>query len=178
MKWIAFLLLIVSKPSFSLQPVVSPVQPTIGSPRIIAPVANQTSQLWMRHSGCFTNNYEVAPQTQVTYDGPQIHVVFRDGLGGTTVCVTPAPPRYEARTEIQGLAAGEYTLSIYLMPYEAPFPPTPEELSLYFSENIQFSVRGAPAAVDASSHLTLLLMTALMWLAVWQSRHRIGQNRR
>lgn len=178
MKWITLLLLTASMPSFSLPPVVSPVQPTTGSHRIISPMANQASQLWMKKSGCFTWDYEVEPQTRVTYEGPQINVVFRDGLGGLTGCATPPPYGYEARAEIQGLAAGEYTLSIYRMPYEAPFPPSPEELSMYFYQDTQFSVRGAPAAVDASSHLTLLFLAALMCLVVWQSRHQIEQNRR
>ena len=167
-------LLVITLLIFFMQPVsgqlfVSPVQPPVDTSRIIQPVANQIAYLWQRHSGCYTNDYDVEPQTQVSYEDQEVRVFYRAGLGGSTFCVTPPPRSFVLKAEIHGLMAGDYTLNTYHVPFNDIFPPMPDDYPQYFQQSVDFSVRGQPTAVDTNSQFGLLIMAVLMWLVAWKT---------
>lgn len=83
------------------------------------------------------------------------------------ICVTPPPPIYIVKAEINPLNAGIYTLSTYHVPYEDTFPPAIADYPAYFAESFELQVFGQPAAVsvNTTTNLGLVLLALLMLLA-------------
>lgn len=128
------------------------------------PVSNETFYLWSRDSGCYTNDYEVNPRTQVEIVNDEISVFFQAGLGGNTICVSPPPPIYLQRVTFDGLDVGNYTLNIYDLPYGDEFPPVSVNYPNYFVTRLQFDVIGGianPVVVDSTTNIGLAILVLL-----------------
>ncbi len=143
--------------------VVSPNEPIVSSSFVAPPQAGQNFFLWSRDSGCYTSDYTVEPETLVVPSGSDVRVFFHAGLGGSTTCVTPPPPRYLSWAETGGLNEGTYTLSTYFIPFADDFPPTTADYPIYLTDSFQFVVLGTPAAVNSTTFFGLLILISLLF---------------
>jgi hypothetical protein len=113
--------------------------------------------LLRRISGCGVSNYIIEPHVQIETTGTEIKVLYRKGLGGSVTCFSPWPPGYQNFTDMAALERGNYHLSLYIVPYEDAFPPTPEDLPNYFIDELTFDVLTA-FNIDSSSQLSLIFL--------------------
>ena len=146
------------------QYVVSPYQPHVPFTSAPPPSSGQNFFLWSRDSGCYTSDYTVDPRYQVQILDNTINIFFQAGLGGSTICVSPTPPIYLQRAEIDGVDAGNYILNVYGLPYGDDFPPAISDYSSYFIGNIQFGVVEPAIMVDSTTNigLTILILLTLI----------------
>ncbi len=123
--------------------VASPSVPSIldgSSPYV---VENQTFNLWQFRL-CGGSNTE----TDIIVSGNEI-LFFGHVSAGIP---SPCPPRhYRLETQINGLAAGTYDLSFYLVPPADNFPPVVADYPLYLVEQSQFDVIPTRLMVSPSS---------------------------
>lgn len=126
--------------------------------------------------GCFTTDYTVDPHAEVEIVGNDLTVLYRLGLGGSTICASPWPLLYEGIVGIPGLPKGVYNLNYYMVPFEDTFPPNKVDLPNYFIDNISFEVLGS-IQVDSLSPLNLLsLISFLFIVGLIVIKRKIGEH--
>jgi len=147
---------------------VSPFEPPFVNPEsAIQPQAGQGFNLWSSYPRCTIVDYIVEPETAVVVEGSEVRVFNRLGQGGELVCLfpgSPAPPVHVSIADINGLAEGNYNLSIYDVPFEDAFPPAAVDYLTYLVTSFQFAIVGAPAAVDSTTNMGLAVLISLMLL--------------
>ncbi len=114
-------------------------------------------------SGCTTIGYTVEPQVQYEIVGNEIKVLYRFGLGGSTVCASPWPLVYLKISDLPNLTRGSYHLSYYRVPYNDIFPPNVVDLPTYLVEDLNFEVL-ASIKVDTLSPWSLILLVLLLMI--------------
>lgn len=142
--------------------VVSPIVPSWGLDPVNPPLSGENFYLLSPDSGCYTSNYTQEPEVYVEAFNSDVRVFFKAGLGGSTGCVSPTPPRYLSRAEINGLTAGTYTLSIYHIPFGDAFPPAIVNYPTYFTEDFQFGVINGAVSVNSSNNMALFILFIVM----------------
>jgi len=149
--------------------VASPTVPSIldgSSPYV---VENQTFNLWQFRL-CGGNNFE----TDSIVSGNEILFFGHVSPGIPSPC---PPHHYSLETQVNGLVAGTYNLSLYLVPSVDDFPPVVADYPLYLIEQSQFNVVPARIMVSpstASSISTEILPTEGQAFRLWDFLPLLG----
>ena len=122
------------------------------------PIEGETIDVNVQRLICSRPSIPSEYVTVTQNDEISVFVRFFDGT-----CPDPPPPQfnYSLGAQINGLEQGIYSLRYYSVNESEVFPPLPIHYPLYFVEEIQFEVRGAPEPLAVSTASTIGILTLI-----------------